>query len=201
MTYTVSEMAEILKLTRANVAWRLNRLNLKSPHDESHLEAVRTYLESSKPLTLWQMVRAKYEDTDSATAHYQSYSYRWRKLNKPDIKSLDELDNLWNERISERKEHAKEYKEYSRHICSSASFVKKRTRKLRHMYDWYQFDSKGVWDDEVREWYNWYLDSEFKPCQARRLAYLEVLRQHHILDQDEYFEFKESHTKLKMAFQ
>ena len=69
------------------------------------------------------------------------------------------------------------------------------------MYDWYQFDSKGIYDDEVKSWYTWYTDSGYKSCQARRLAYIEVLHTHHILNTDEYFEFKESNTKLKMAFQ
>ena len=202
-TYSVSEIAEICNLTKANVAWRLNKLNLKSPHDDSHLAAVRDYLTNQvKPLTLWQMVKQKYEDVDSdtATAHYQSYSYRWRKLDKPEIKSLDELDELWNKRVAESKEHAKEYKEYSRHINSSTHLTRKSNPKLRHMYDWLSFDKNGVWDDEVKYWYDYYIENCYKFCMARRLAYIEVLKQHHVIDQDEYFEFKESQTKLKMAF-
>lgn len=197
MEYTVSEIAEILNLTKANVAWRLSQLGLKSPHTEEHLKAVRDYLTNqTKPLTIWQMAKQKYGDD---THKYQNCSYRWRVLGKPDVKSIDELDELWNKRAEERKKHTEEYREYTRHIGTSASFVK-RTQKLRHMFDWYTFDSNGTWDDEVREWYNWYLDSNYKSGMARRLAYLEVLKQHHILDQDEYFEMKESGTKLKMAF-
>jgi hypothetical protein len=201
MTYSVSDIAKLCKISVANVAYRLNKLGLKSPHDESHLKAVQNYLVKDKKLNLWQMVKQKYEDTDSATAHYQGYSYRWQKLNKPEISSLEELEDLWNKHVEERKAHAKEYKEYSRHVNSSSSLVKKTTQKLRHMYDWYQFDSKGVWDDEVRYWYIWYTDSGYKSCMARRLAYIEVLHIHHVIDTDEYFEFKESQTKLKMAFQ
>ena len=204
MTYSVSDIAKLCNLTVANTVYRLRALGLKAPHDDSHLAAVRDYLTNQdKPLTLWQMVKQKYEDTDSdtVTAHYQSYSYRWCQLQKPEISSLEELEDLWNKHVEERKAHAKEYKEYSRHINSSSQLVKKKTQKLRHMYDWYQFDSKGVWDDEVKSWYAWYTDSGYKSCQARRLAYIEVLHTHHILNTDEYFEFKESNTKLKMAFQ
>ena len=32
MTYTVAEMAKILNLTKANVAYRLGKLSLKEPH-------------------------------------------------------------------------------------------------------------------------------------------------------------------------
>ena len=195
--YTVSEMAEILNLTKANVAWRLNRLGLKSPHDESHLAAVRDYLTNqTKPLTLWQMVKQRYGDD---LVKYQNYSYRWRRLGKPDVTSIDEFDELWSKHVEERKEHAKACKEHSRHVGTSAPLVKKN-QKFRHMYDWYQFDSNGTWDEEVKSWNSYYLDSGYKSCAARRLAYLEVLRQHHILDQDEYFKFKESKTRLEMAF-
>lgn len=199
MEYTVSEMAEMLNLTKANVAWRLNKLGLKSPHDDSHLAAVKNYLAKDKKQTLWQIVKQQYGDINTATYHYQGYSYRWRKLGKPDIKSLDELEDLWNEHVEERKKHTEEYKEHSRHVGTSAPLVK-RNQKLRHIYDWLTFDPSGVWDDEIKYWYAWYTDSGFKPCHARRLAYLEVLKQHHILDVDEYFEFKETGTKLKMAF-
>lgn len=201
MTYSVSDIAEICNLTVANVAYRLNKLGLKAPHTEDHLKAVQNYLVKDKKQTLWQMVKQKYGDSDTATAHYQSYSYRWCQLQKPEISSLEELEDLWNKHVEERKAHAKEYKEYSRHINSSSQLVKKKTQKLRHVYDWHQFDSKGVWDDEVKSWYSWYTDSGYKSCQARRLAYIEVLHTHHILNTDEYFEFKESNTKLKMAFQ
>lgn len=203
MTYSVSELAKLCNLTIANTAYRLAKLGLKAPHTEEHLKAVQNYLVKDKKPTLWQMVRQKYGDTDSdtATAHYQSYSYRWCQLGRPEISSLEELEDLWNKRVEERKAHAKEYKEYSRHVNSSSSLVKKKTQKLRHMYDWFSFDSKGVWNDEVKYWYAWFTDSGFKSCMARRLAYLEVLHKHHILDQEEYCEFKETGTKLKMAFQ
>lgn len=201
MEYTVSSIAEACNLTVANVAYRLNKLGLKAPHTEEHLKAVQNYLVRDKKQTLWQMVKQKYGDSDTATAHYQSYSYRWCQLQKPEISSLEELEDLWNKHVEERKAHAKEYKEYSRHINSSSHLVKKSSPKLRHMFDWYQFDSKGVWDAEVKYWYTWYTDSGYKSCQARRLAYIEVLHTHHILNTDEYFEFKESNTKLKMAFQ
>lgn len=201
MEYTVSAIAAASNLTVANVAYRLNKLGLKAPHTEEHLKAVQNYLVKDKKQTLWQMVKQKYGDSDTATAHYQSYSYRWCKLRKPEISSLEELEDLWNKHVEERKAHAKEYKEYSRHINSSSHLTRKSSPKLRHMYDWYQFDSKGVYDDEVRYWYSWYTDSGYKSCMARRLAYLEVLKQHHILDQEEYCEFKETGTKLKMAFQ
>lgn len=201
MEYTVSDIAKLCNLTIANVAYRLTKLGLRAPHTEDHLKAVQNYLVRDKKQTLWQMVKQKYGDSDTATAHYQSYSYRWCQLQKPEISSLEELEDLWNKHVEERKAHAKEYKEYSRHINSSSQLVKKKTQKLRHMFDWYQFDSKGVWDDEVKSWYAWYTDSGYKSCQARRLAYIEVLHTHHILNTDEYFEFKESNTKLKMAFQ
>ena len=200
MTYGVSDIAKLCNLTVANTAYRLNKLGLKAPHNEDHLKAVQNYLAKDKPLTLWQMVRQKFEDTDSdtATAHYQSYSYRWCKLGKPEISSLEELKDLWNKHVEERKAHAKEYKEYSRHINSSSQLVKKSSPKLRHMYDWLSFDSKGVYDDEVKQFYLFYSDCGYKSCQARRLAYLEVLHMHHVIDTDEYFEAKESKTKLKM---
>lgn len=198
MEYTVSEIAKLSNLTVANVAYRLNKLGLKAPHTEDHLKAVQNYLVKDKKQTLWQMVKQRYGDTDSATAHYQGYSYRWCQLGKPEISSLEELEDLWNKHVEERKAHAKEYKEYSRHINSSSSLIKKKAQKLRHMYDWYQFDSKGVWDDEVKYWYSWYTDNGYKSCQARRLAYLEALHIHHVIDTDEYFEAKESKTKLKI---
>lgn len=201
MEYTVSAIAAACNLTVANVAYRLTKLGLKAPHTEDHLKAVQNYLVKDKKQTLWQIVKQRYGDSDTATAHYQSYSYRWCKLRKPEISSLEELEGLWNKHVEERKAHAKEYKEYSRHINSSSHLTRKSSPKLRHMYDWYQFDSKGVYDDEVRYWYSWYTDSGYKSCMARRLAYLEVLKQHHILDQEEYCEFKETGTKLKMAFQ
>lgn len=194
--YTVSEMAEICNLTVANVAYRLNKLGLKAPHTEEHLKAVQNYLVKDKKPTLWQMVKQRYGDD---MTKYQNCSYRWRRLGKPDVTSIDELDELWSKHVEEREEHAKACKEHSRHVGTSAPLVKKN-QKLRHMYDWYQFDSNGTWDEEVKSWNSYYLDSGYKPCAARRLAYLEVLRQHHILDQDEYFDLKESRTTLKMAF-
>lgn len=200
MTYSVTDIAKLCNLTVANVAYRLNKLGLKAPHNEDHLRAVQNYLVKDKKPTLWQMVKQRFGDLDSdtATAHYQSYSYRWCQLGKPDITSIEELKDLWNKHVEERKAHANEYKEYSRHINSSSPLVKKHSPKLRHMYDWYQFDKEGVWDDEVREWYQWYLDNGYKSCQARRLAYLEVLHIHHVIDTDEYIEAKESKIKLKM---
>ena len=200
MTYSISEIAAACGISKPTVAWRLRALGLKSPHNEDHLKAVQNYLAKDKKPTLWQMVKRRFGDTDSdtATAHYQSYSYRWCKLGKPEISSLAELEDLWNKHVEERKEHAKEYKEYSRHINSSSQLVKKHSPKLRHMYDWYTFDSKGVWDDEVREYYNFYSDCGYKSCQARRLAYLEVLHMHRVIDTDEYIEAKESKQKLKM---
>ncbi|MEE1282237.1 MAG: hypothetical protein UHK60_08330 [Acutalibacteraceae bacterium] len=200
MTYSVSDIAKLCNLTIANTVYRLRALGLKAPHNEEHLKAVQNYLAKDKKQTLWQMVKQKYGDTDSdtATAHYQSYSYRWCQLQKPEISSLEELEDLWNKHVEERKAHTKAYKEYSRHINSSSQLVRKSSPKLRHMYDWFSFDSKGVWDDEVREYYNFYSDRGFKSCQARRLAYLEVLHIHHVIDTDEYFEAKESKTKLKM---
>ena len=198
--YTVSSIAKLCNLTVANTAYRLNKLNLKAPHTEEHLKAVQNYLITNKKQTLWQMVKEKYEDTDSdtATQHYQGYSYRWCQLGKPDITSLEELEDLWNKHVEERKAHAKEYKEYARHINSSTSLVKKTTQKLRHMYDWLSFDKDGIWDDEVKYWYAWYIDNGYKSCQARRLAYLEVLHIHHVINTDEYFDAKETKTKLKM---
>ena len=200
MAYSVTDIAKLSNLTVANTVYRLSKLGLKAPHNEEHLKAVQNYLITNKKPTLWQMVKQKYEDTDSdtATAHYQSYSYRWCQLQKPEISSLEELEDLWNKHVEERKEHAKEYKEYSRHINSSSQLVKKHSPKLRHMFDWLQFDSNGTWDDEVKYWYAWYTDNGYKSCQARRLAYLEVLYIHHVIDTDEYFDAKESKTKLKM---
>ena len=199
MAYSVSEIAAACNLTIANVAYRLNKLGLKSPHTEDHLKAVQNYLVKDKPLTLWQMVKQKYEDTDSdtATAHYQSYSYRWGKLGRPEISSLAELEDLWNKHVEERKAHAKEYQKYNHHIGTSAPLIRK-TQKIRHMYDWLSYDSKGVWDAEVKYWYNFFGDCGYKSCAARRLAYLEVLKQHHVIDTDEYFDAKESGRKLKM---
>lgn len=194
MEYTVSEMAEILNLTKANVAWRLNKLGLKSPHDESHLAAVKDYLVKDKKQTLWQMVKQRYGDD---SAKYQNCSYRWRQLGKPDVTSIDELDELWNKHIEERKEHTEAYKEHSRHVGTSASLVKKN-QKLRHMFDWYAFDKNGVWDEEVKQFYFFFSDCGYKSCAARRLAYLEVLHRHHVIDTDEYLEAKESKIKLKM---
>ena len=200
MEYTVSEMAEILNLTKANVAYRLRKLGLRDPHDDEHLKAVQNYLVKDKPVTIWQLVVQKY-GLEDVKLKYQLLQYRWRKLGKPNVTSLEELDDLWNKHVEERKVHAKEYKEYSKHINASASLVNKTTQKLRHMYDWLVFDPSGVWDDEVREWYRFYSDSGYKACMARRLAYLEVLKQHRVIDTDEYFEAKESKTKLKMVFQ
>ena len=200
MTYGVSDIAKLCNLTVANTAYRLNKLGLKAPHNEEHLKAVQNYLITNKKPTLWQMVKRRFGDTDSdtATAHYQSYSYRWCQLGRPEISSLEELEDLWNKRVEERKKHTEEYKEYSRHINSSSQLVKKSSPKLRHMYDWLSFDSKGVYDDEVKQFYLFYSDCGYKSCQARRLAYLEVLHMHHVIDTDEYFEAKESKTKLKM---
>lgn len=197
-TYSVSSIAKLCNLTVANTAYRLRALNLKAPHNEEHLRAVQNFLVKDKKQTLWQMVKQKYGDTDSATAHYQGYSYRWCQLGKPEISSLEELEDLWNKHVEERKAHTKEYKEYSRHINSSSPLVKKSSPKLRHMYDWYAFDSNGTWDDEVKYWYAWYTDNGYKPCQARRLAYLEVLHMHHVIDTDEYLGAKESRIKLKV---
>lgn len=195
-TYSVSDIAKLCNLTAANVAWRLNKLGLKSPHGESHLEAVKNYLVKDKKQTLWQMAKQRYGDDASK---YQNCSYRWRVLGKPDVKSLDELDELWNKRVEERRKHTEEYKEYITHVNPAASFMRK-SQKLRHMYDWLSYDSKGVFDDDVKYWYQWYLDSGYKSCQARRFAYLEVLKQHHVIDQDEYSDFKTDETRLKMAF-
>ena len=200
MTYSVSDIAAACDISKTTVAWRLRALGLKAPHNEEHLAAVRDYLVRDKPLTLWQMVKRRFEDTDSdtATAHYQSYSYRWCQLGKPDITSIEELEDLWNKHVEERKAHVEERKEYSRHINSSSQLVKKHSPKLRHLYDWYTFDSNGVWDDEVKYWYTWYTNNDYTSCQARRLAYLEVLHTHHVIDTDEYFDAKESRQKLKM---
>lgn len=200
MTYSVSDIAKRCNLTVANAVYRLNKLGLRAPHTEDHLKAVQNYLAKDKPLTLWQLVKQKFEDTDSdtATAHYQGYSYRFCKLGKPEISSLEELEDLWNKHVEERKAHAKEYKEYSRHVNPLSPLVKKKTPKLRHMFDWFSFDKEGVWDDEVKQFYLFYSDCGYKSCQARRLAYLEVLHIHHVIDTDEYFEAKESKTKLKM---
>lgn len=189
-------MAKVLGLTTATVTWRLNKLGLKSPHTDEHLTAVKNYLVKDKKLTLWQMAKQRYGDDASK---YQNCSYRWRVLGRPDVKSLDELDELWNKRVEERKKQQEEYKEYIKHVNTSASLVKKN-QKLRHMFDWYQFDSKGVFDGDVKYWYQWYLGSGYKSCCARRLAYLEVLKQHHVIDQGEYSDFKTDGTRLKMAF-
>ena len=69
MEYTVSSIAEACNLTVANVAYRLNKLGLKAPHTEEHLKAVQNYLVKDKKQTLWQMVKQKYGDSDTATAH------------------------------------------------------------------------------------------------------------------------------------
>lgn len=189
-------MAKVLGLTTATVTWRLNKLGLKSPHTDEHLTAVKNYLVKDKKLNLWQMAKQRYGDDASK---YRNYSYRWCVLGRPDVKSLDELDELWNKRVEERKKQQEEYKEYIKHVNTSASLVKKN-QKLRHMFDWYRFDSKGVFDDDVKYWYQWYLGSGYKSCYARRFAYLEVLKQHHVIDQDEYSDFKTGGTRLKMAF-
>ena len=82
-----------------------------------------------------------------------------------------------------------------------SKLVSKRTKKIRHLYIWKTFDPSGVWDDEVLCFYQWYTESGFKPCESRRLSYIEVLKRHHIIDTDEYFDFKESKTPLKMALE
>lgn len=196
--YTVAEMAKILNLTKANVVYRLRALGLKDPHTEEHLKAVQNYLVKDKKQTLWQMIVQKY-DLDTAKAKYQSTQYRWRILGKPDVKSLDELDELWNKYCIAKKGRTKDYKKHVKEQQLYTSFVNKKTGKIRHLYSWKRFDANGVWDDEVKEWYFWYKSNGYEPCMSRRLAYIEVLKQHHMLDQDEYFDFKENGTKLKMV--
>ena len=201
MIYTVAEIAKILNLTTANVIYRLGKLGLQAPHDDSHLEAVRDYLTNqSKPVTIWQLVSQKY-DPEQFKSKYQNTMYRWRKLGSPGIQSLDELDDLWNKHTLAKKERIEEYKKHQNEQAMSqfSKLVNKRTKKIRHLYIWKTFDPSGVWDDEVLCFYQWYTESGFKPCESRRLSYIEVLKRHHMLDQDEYFEFKESKIPLKMA--
>lgn len=203
MTYTVAEIAEILNLTVANVAYRLNRLGLKSPHDDEQLAKVRDYLTNqSKPVTIWSLVVQKYGQ-GNFKSKYQNTMYRWRKLGQPEVKSLEELDDLWSKRLIAKKERTEEHKKHLTEQAMSqfSKLVSKRTQKIRHLYIWKTFDPSGVWDDEVIEWYNWYENNGYTPCESRRLAYIEVLRQHHMLDDDEYFDLKESNSPLKMAFE
>ena len=200
MTYSVAEMAKILNLTTANVAYRLRVLGLKSPHDEQHLAAVRDYvINQHKPATVWQLVTQKYGNADK----YSAYIYKYRKLGSPSITSLDELDDLWNKHILAKKEKTEEYKKHQneQNMSQFSKLVSKRTKKIRHLYIWKTFDPSGVWDDEVLEWYSWYESNGCTPCESRRLAYIEVLKQRHLLDQDEYFDFKESETPLKMVLE
>ena len=200
MTYSVAEIAKILNLTTANVVYRLGKLGLQAPHDDSHLEAVQNYLTNQHKPTIWQLVSQKY-DKDSFKSKYQNTMYRWRKLGSPSITSLDELDDLWNKHILAKKERTEEYKKHQNEQSMSqfSKLVSKRTKKIRHLYIWKTFDPSGVWDDEVLNWYSWYESDGRTPCESRRLAYIEVLKQHHMLDQDEYFAFKESETPLKMV--
>ena len=203
MTYSVAEMAKILNLTTANVVYRLRVLGLKAPHDNTHLAAVRDYLTNqSKPVTIWQLVSQKY-DPEHFKSKYQNTIYRWRKLGEPSITSLAELDDLWNKHILAKKEKTEEYKKHQneQNMSQFSKLVSKRTKKIRHLYIWKTFDPSGVWDDEVLEWYSWYESNGCTPCESRRLAYIEVLKQRHLLDQDEYFDFKESETPLKMVLE
>lgn len=201
MTYSISEIAEICGLTVSNTAYRLNKLGLKAPHDDTHLTAVRDYVTNQhKPASIWQMVAQKY-DKEQFKSKYQNTMYRWRKLGEPRIQSLDELDDLWNKHVLAKKERTEEYKKHQTEQAMSqfSKLVNKRTKKIRHLYIWKTFDPSGCWDDEVRNWHSWYESNGCTPCESRRLAYIEVLKQHHMLDQDEYFDFKESKTPLKMV--
>ena len=201
MTYSVSEIAEICGISKTATAWRLNKLGLKAPHDNTHLAAVRDYLTNqSKPVTICQLVSQTY-DPEHFKSKYQNTIYRWRKLGEPSITSLDELDDLWNKHTLAKKERTEEYKKHQNEQSMSqfSKLVSKRTKKIRHLYIWKTFDPSGVWDDEVLCFYQWYTESGFKPCESRRLAYLEVLKQHQIIDTDEYFDLKESNTPLKIA--
>ena len=203
MTYSVAEIAKILNLTTANVAYRCNKLGLKAPHDDTHLTAVRDYvINQNKPVTIWQLVSQKY-DQEQFKSKYQNSIYRWRKLGEPGIQSLEELDDLWNKHVLAKKERTEEYKKHQaeQHMSQFSKLVSKRTKKIRHLYIWKTFDPSGVWDDEVLNWYSWYESNGCTPCESRRLAYIEVLKQHHMLDQDEYFAFKESETPLKMVLE
>lgn len=201
MTYTVTEMAKILNLTKTNVAYRLGKLNLKEPHDDSHLSAVRDYLvNQSKPVTIWQLVVQRYGQ-DNAKNKYQPIQYRWCKLGKPVVTSLEELDELWNKHCTAKKERTEANKKHVKEEQLGTSLFNKKTGKIRHLYIWKTFDPNGVWDSEVKEWYFWYRNDGYRPQMSRRLAYIEVLKQHHLLDQDEYFDFKESDIKLKMILQ
>ena len=203
MTYSISEIAEICGLTVSNTAYRLNKLGLKAPHDDTHLTAVRDYVTNQhKPASIWQMVAQKY-DKEQFKSKYQNSIYRWRKLGEPGITSLDELDDLWNKHVLAKKEKTEEYKKHQveQSMSQFSKLVNKRTKKIRHLYIWKTFDPSGVWDDEVLNWYSWYESDGRTPCESRRLAYIEVLKQHHILDQDEYFAFKESETPLKMVLE
>ena len=203
MIYSISEIAEICGISKTATAWRLNKLGLKSPHDDTHLAAVRDYvINQHKPVTIWQLVSQRY-DQEHFKSKYQNTMYRWRKLGSPSIQSLDELDDLWNKHTLAKKEKTEEYKKHQNEQSMSqfSKLVNKRTKKIRHLYIWKTFDSSGVWDDEVLCFYQWYTESGFKPCESRRLAYIEVLKRHHMLDQDEYFDFKESKTPLKMVLE
>ena len=201
MTYSVAEMAKILNLTTANVAYRLRVLGLKSPHDDTHLTAVRDYvINQHKPVSIWQLVSQKY-DPEHFKSKYQNTMYRWRKLGEPRITSLDELDDLWNKHTLAKKERTEEYKKHQTEQAMSqfSKLVSKRTKKIRHLYIWKTFDPSGCWDDEVKEWYFWYESNGCTPCQARRQSYIEILKQHQIIDTDEYFDLKESNTPLKVV--
>ena len=201
MIYSISEIAEICGISKTATAWRFNKLGLKAPHDEQHLAAVRDYvINQHKPVTIWQLVSQRY-DKEQFKSKYQNSIYRWRKLGEPCIQSLEELDELWNKHVLAKKERTEEYKKHQNEQAMSqfSKLVSKRTKKIRHLYIWKTFDPSGVWDDEVLCFYQWYTESGFKPCESRRLAYIEVLKRHHMLDQDEYFDFKESKTPLKMV--
>lgn len=201
MTYSISEIAEICGISKTATAWRLNKLGLKAPHDNTHLTAVRDYLTNQhKPVTIWQLVSQRY-DKEQFKSKYQNSIYRWRKLGEPGIQSLEELDDLWNKHVLAKKEKTEEYKKHQAEQAMSqfSKLVSKRTKKIRHLYIWKTFDPSGVWDDEVLCFYQWYTESGFKPCESRRLAYIEVLKRHRVIDTDEYFDLKESNTPLKMV--
>ena len=203
MTYSVAEIAKILNLTTANVVYRLGKLGLQAPHDDSHLESVRNYLTNQhRPVTVWQLVTQKY-DKEHFKSKYQNTMYRWRKLGSPSITSLDELDDLWNKHTLAKKERTEEYKKHQveQHMSQFSKLISKRTKKIRHLYIWKTFDPSGVWDDEVKEWYFWYESNGCTPCESRRLAYIETLKRHHMLDQEEYFDFKENKIPLKMVLE
>ena len=203
MTYSVAEIAEICGITVSNTVYRLRTLGLKAPYTEGTVTAVRDYLiNQNKPVTIWQLVSQRY-DKEHFKSKYQNTMYRWRKLGEPSITSLDELDDLWNKHTLAKKERTEEYKKHQaeQHMSQFSKLVSKRTKKIRHLYIWKTFDSSGVWDDEVKEWYFWYESNGYTPCEARRLSYIETLKKHQVIDTDEYFDLKESNTPLKMVLE